>query len=91
MIVAYLEDHPCVHCGFVDPRALDFHHRNSLEKEHGVSHMVNASMPDEAIWTEIAKCDVLCSNCHRIHHAEERGWHIDPDRLREMYRRLAAR
>jgi hypothetical protein len=91
MVLAYLEDHPCVRCGYCDPRALDFHHRVADDKEHGVSRLLSKDMPEATIWSEIEKCDVLCSNCHRVYHAEERGWHIDQDRLLELARRLAAR
>jgi hypothetical protein len=73
IIIAYLQDHPCVECGFADVRALEFHHRDRTEKVAAVGAMVNSNQPVGAILEEIEKCDVLCSNCHRIHHAKERG------------------
>jgi hypothetical protein len=73
MVLAYLQDHPCVRCGFSDPRALDFHHRNPLDKTASIGLMVNQNANMGRILEEITKCDILCANCHRIHHAEERG------------------
>jgi hypothetical protein len=90
IILAYLEEHPCVQCGFPDPRALDFHHRNASEKEFGVSRLLNMDVKMDRVWAEVEKCDVLCANCHRIHHAEERGWYIDQGRLYELARRRLA-
>lgn len=75
VILAYLADHPCIRCGFSDPRALDFHHRNPEEKDSNISGMVVRKRSMGVILEEIQKCDVLCANCHRIHHAEERGNH----------------
>jgi hypothetical protein len=66
-IEAYKRSHPCIKCGEPDPIVLDFHHRNPKEKELRVSSMV-WSHKIEAIDAEIAKCDVLCANCHRREH-----------------------
>lgn len=54
----------CYKCGLDDPRCLDFHHRNPAEKSFSISQAVHFGMNEEAIVNEIAKCDVLCSNCH---------------------------
>jgi hypothetical protein len=51
----------CGHCGESDPRCLDFHHRNPTEKVFNVSRQRTI----EALKKEIAKCDILCANCHR--------------------------
>lgn len=58
--------HGCLRCGESDPYALDFHHVG--EKSHGISNGFN--MTKKAIMSEISKCVVLCSNCHRKLHAE---------------------
>ena len=56
----------CVECGYnKHPAALDFNHRNPLEKSFNISRNTKKSW--HLIEAEIAKCDVLCSNCHRIH------------------------
>jgi len=69
---AYMSTHPCVVCGFSDPRALDFHHRDPKTKTATVSQLLTQRKEAE-LWTEVEKCDVMCANCHRIHHAKGRG------------------
>ena len=59
----------CQECGFSHPAALDFHHIGKKESE--VSNIIK-SCNNERILEEIEKCIVLCSNCHRIHHFNER-------------------
>jgi len=60
----------CARCGYREhPRALEFHHRVPSEKEFTVSTHLSRSM--KRIKTEVRKCDVLCSNCHRIEEAEK--------------------
>lgn len=76
VVRAYLEDHPCTHCGFSDPRALEFHHRDPTTKVAEIGSLVNQGGPLHAILLEIQKCDVLCRNCHAIHHRKREGWFI---------------
>ena len=63
-----LSKESCIKCGESDIACLDYHHRNPSEKEGGVGSMVNSFRPKKKILEEIAKCDVLCANCHRKHH-----------------------
>ena len=49
----------------VDPVCLDFHHRPGELKLANVTTLVNRAKPKQVILDEIAKCDVICSNCHR--------------------------
>jgi hypothetical protein len=60
----YLSTHPCVDCGMSDPRALEFDHVKG--KGAGIHRMVSGQVPWERILDEISKCEVRCSNCHRI-------------------------
>ena len=54
----------CADCGYaVDPVALDFDHVRGT-KLGAVGSMLNQSWT--AILAEVDKCDVVCSNCHRI-------------------------
>ena|ERR1700676_2440763 len=61
----YLSTHPCVDCGFSDIRALDFDHVRG-NKNHNISNMVRSGYSMKKILEEIAKCEIRCSNCHRI-------------------------
>jgi hypothetical protein len=65
----YLSEHHCEKCGESDPVVLDFHHHHS--KDLTVSKMVAGAYSLERIKREVAKCSVLCANCHRRHHAKE--------------------
>ena len=60
----------CERCGENHPAVLDFHHRNSDEKEFTVANFGCKSI--KKLEVEIDKCIVLCSNCHRKLHWEER-------------------
>jgi predicted DNA-binding transcriptional regulator YafY len=54
-------------CGFDDYRALQFHHDG--DKEHNVADMLRSGFALESIKFEAQKCEVLCANCHQIHHS----------------------
>lgn len=58
----------CARCSNHDLRVLQFHHRDPSTKAYSVANM--KSMRWERILEEIAKCDVLCANCHSIEHFE---------------------
>lgn len=60
----------CSSCPEDNPVCLDFHHRDRASKFMGVSVMVKAGYSKPRILAEIAKCDVVCSNCHRKLHAK---------------------
>lgn len=56
---------PCMDCGVRYPYyVMDFDHVEG-EKEFGVSAAANSYGANQ-IREEIAKCEVVCSNCHRI-------------------------
>lgn len=58
----------CIRCGEKHPACLDFHHRNPEEKDVVLARAYMAGWSRERILVEIAKCDVLCANCHRKEH-----------------------
>lgn len=64
----------CKNCFESDPVCLDFHHRDKSEKEFSISMVIRRGFSKEKILAEIAKCDVLCSNCHRKAHREDFGY-----------------
>ena len=55
----------CVDCGEGNPLVLDFDHVKG-EKVGDISSMVYQSYCVESIQKEIDKCEVRCSNCHRV-------------------------
>jgi hypothetical protein len=60
----------CTNCGFSHPAVIDFHHVERKDKRsvHKLAQNSNYTTARE----EIKKCIVLCANCHRIVHYEER-------------------
>jgi hypothetical protein len=54
----------CAVCDEQDPVCLDFHHRDPSSKVDDVASMLHRCCK-EVILAEIAKCDLLCCNCHR--------------------------
>lgn len=70
--IEYKSSLKCEQCGASHPAIFDFHHRDGEGKEL-VSMLVANNYGKERILEEIAKCRVLCSNCHRILHWEHRG------------------
>jgi hypothetical protein len=63
-IRAYKEAHGCQLCSERDPRCLDFHHIDPATKKRAIAHMT-WGQGKESILKEIAKCNILCANCHR--------------------------
>ena len=64
-IVAREKSRPCVDCGVTyPPYVMDFDHvRGEKLKEIGV---MRGTVSTRVLLAEIAKCEVVCSNCHRI-------------------------
>ena len=54
----------CIICGESRPACLTFHHRDPSDKLIEVSILVTRHNKRERILAEIAKCDVMCANCH---------------------------
>lgn len=53
------------------PEALDFHHRDPSTKKFTISG--NATCSWETLVSELDKCDLVCANCHREVHWEEKS------------------
>src|SRR5436309_676769 len=57
----------CEVCGENHPACLEFHHLDPRKKKFSVS--TRRDRPSmKALLAEIAKCRVLCANCHRKEH-----------------------
>ncbi len=64
-LIDELKSVPCADCGVeYPPYVMDFDHRDPNTKLFRVSSRTHHST--EKLCAEIAKCDVVCSNCHRI-------------------------
>ena len=60
----------CVMCGYSRcASALDFHHRIEDKKNRNIANLVNRQPSWARLNREIAKCVILCRNCHNELHA----------------------
>lgn len=60
----------CICCGEQRPEVLQFHHREPEDKLFALND--SGSRDLEEIKAEIAKCDLMCANCHISLHYWER-------------------
>jgi hypothetical protein len=60
----------CSHCSERRPSTLDYHHVEPDKKEFEISNLMRRGLSFKKMKAEIAKCILLCANCHRV---EERG------------------
>lgn len=72
-VVAYIEEYKkarkCLDCGFSGakfPFVLDFDHIQGHEKKFNIGSWRHSALSISAIEREIAKCELVCANCHRI-------------------------
>lgn len=57
---------PCQDCGHCfDPEVMEFDHDRG-EKRQTISDLVRRASSTANIADEIAKCDLVCANCHRL-------------------------
>ena len=64
---SWKRDHGCACCEEVEPVVLEFHHPDNNKEFAIASGMVAVSF--DRLKAEIAKCVVVCANCHRKLHA----------------------
>lgn len=65
-LVREAKNRPCSDCGEIYPYyVMDFDHRPGTQKKFTIG-MSSKTMGKQQALEEIAKCDVVCSNCHRI-------------------------
>jgi hypothetical protein len=78
----------CARCDEHHPACLDFHHRNPEEKHQKLSRRYKhgglrrggprwGDMSYAEILLEVAKCEIVCSNCHRKENSS--AWAVEPD------------
>jgi hypothetical protein len=80
-VLNYLLDHPCAVCGETDTVVLEFDHIRG-KKLYSISLIASNGYSMRVLEAEIAKCQVLCANCHRRRTAK--GWHLRSKRLRSL-------
>ncbi len=63
-IIHNMKDVPCADCKIKYPHwIMQFDHLNSLNKEADISDLATYASV-ETLLNEIAKCEVVCANCH---------------------------
>jgi len=69
----------CISCGYSEhPAALEFHHRDFKDGNDVDISNLQSNRRKDVILEEIKKCDLYCSNCHRVLHFDtERNKFID--------------
>ena len=69
------KNRPCMDCGiFYPPYVMEFDHVRG-KKVNGVGRMLTNSMV--RLVAEIAKCDLVCANCHRERTFTRKGYRSD--------------
>lgn len=61
----------CLRCPETHPACLDFHHRDPSTKRR-IQRLIQEGRSNGLV-LELQKCDLICSNCHRKHHYEEKS------------------
>jgi hypothetical protein len=65
-LLEFLKGKKCVDCTEANILVLEFDHREVDSKLDAVTKMINNRVGSKKILEEIAKCDIVCSNCHTI-------------------------
>lgn len=74
-------DRPCADCGrSFHPAAMEWDHLPGQEKIAEVGSLYGGSR--ERVLTEIAKCELVCANCHAVRTFERRQLPAQPRILR---------
>ena len=63
----------CTRCGENHPATLDFHHLIPHPDNQKINVLTKSGAYTKAIQEIMDKCIVLCANCHRVHHHDERA------------------
>lgn len=61
-LIEFFRERPCADCGETDPLVLEFDHLGH-KKFNIAKGLPNYTW--QSVLDEIAKCDVVCANCHR--------------------------
>ena len=69
----YKSERGCSNCNEVRIATLDFHHIDPSTKTIEVSEAIRMRWSRSSIEKEIAKCSLICANCHRCEHNRNYG------------------
>ena len=58
----------CCECDETHSACLVFHHKDPTKKERGISGIIRNGWSIKRAEEEMAKCDVMCANCHLKFH-----------------------
>ena len=72
-ILNILQNSSCMDCGISDWRVLEFDHRDRKNKKINIADATKYSL--NTAKEEIAKCDIVCANCHNIRTIEQRNYY----------------
>jgi len=73
LVLKEAKNKSCMDCGVQYPYyVMDLDHRDPTQKTKAVSQMLRRCGL-ETLKKEIAKCDLVCANCHRIRTFNNRG------------------
>jgi len=64
----YKRQHPC-ECGESRLPCLEFHHLDPKKKELPISRAILRCWSKKRLLREVAKCVIVCANCHKLLHA----------------------
>jgi hypothetical protein len=68
----YKSNLSCSKCEENHPATLEFHHKRDQKKDKAIGNMVADGCSIKKILEEVKKCEVLCSNCHKKFHFDEK-------------------
>jgi hypothetical protein len=73
-VQAHKTEMSCLDCGVIyPPYVLDFDHVRGESKKSDMSSLVCKGKSNRLLAEEMAKCDLICANCHRERtHGEKR-------------------
>lgn len=71
IISEHFGGYKCADCGHEGhPASFDCHHSDPATKSFNIASAKRAGCSKERLIEELNKCELLCSNCHRIRHAK---------------------
>jgi len=66
-VVNFLHGKVCECCGISDTRVLAFDHLEREDKFSNIADLVSRGLALQKLIDEVAKCRILCHNCHMLH------------------------